>query len=153
MMKKFKWLFQFVGLSPVGITIKALINFAIVGCLIWLFILVKNAFYDAWETISIKEPRTALKISNQYQSILDLKDSLKTAQNQVILVNSESLKKDSIINNLTNENIIFKKNQNELQALILSQRNIIEKYRKENRVCYKIGLFGKETEIECPKKE
>lgn len=152
-MKKFKWLFQFVGLSPIGITVKALINVVIIGCLIWMFFLVRNAFYDTWEVISIKEPRTALKISNQYQSILELKDSLKMAQNQVILVNEESMKKDSTINDLTNENIIFKKNQNELQSLILSQRNIIEKYRKENRVCYKVNIFGNETEIECPKKK
>jgi hypothetical protein len=93
----FKWLFQFTGLDNICIIAKVVLNLIVLALVAGLLYLVYSGFMGAWQYIAQKEPQTKQKIETLYSDLFLKDDSLKTANNQVIILSNESLKKDSVI--------------------------------------------------------
>jgi len=141
-MKILKWLFQFTGLDKAWIVAKVILNLIVLALVAWLLYLVYSGFMGAWQYIAQKEPQTKQKVETLYSDLLLKDDSLKTANNQVIILSNESLKKDSVIfdqsellKNKDSQIIQHQKNNYDLKKQL-------EIYRKDNRVCYKYEKVG-----------
>jgi len=141
-MKTLKWLFQFTGLDKIWIFAKLLLNLIVLALVAWLLYLVYSGFMGSWQYIAQKEPQTKQKIETLYSDLLLKDDSLKTANNQVIILSNESLKKDSVIfdqseliNTKDSQILQHQKNNYDLKKQL-------EIYRKDNRVCYKYEKVG-----------
>jgi len=135
-------LFQFTGLDKIWIFAKLLLNLIVLALVAWLLYLVYSGFMGTWQYIAQKEPQTKQKIETLYSELLLKDDSLKTANNQVIILSNESLKKDSVI---FDQSELLKTKDSQIiqhQKNNYDLKKQLEIYRKDNRVCYKYEKVG-----------
>lgn len=112
MKKKIGKIFDFSGLNIYLKIGKALV-------LVVILFFVYKGFMWSWETVASLEPSTKKKINSLYGTIILTQDSLKIAQNQVVVLSNESVQKDSIIESQKTDIDISKSNERKLQSLLL----------------------------------
>jgi hypothetical protein len=141
-MKILKWFFRFTGLNQIQLIVKIVINIITLVLIAYILYLAYSGFMGAWQYIAQKEPQTKQKIGTLYSDLLLKDDSLKTANNQVIILSNESLKKDSVI---FDQSELLKSKDSQIlqhQKNNYDLKKQLDIYRKDNRVCYKYEKVG-----------
>ena len=148
-MKLIKWFFRFSGLGQAERIFKIIVNVLILALVAGLLYLVYSGVMNAWHWIAKNEPRTKEKFATVYQEYLKKDDSLSTAKKQIIQLSYEYNVCDSSL--YASDQKVLSRNEQikQHQKNNLELKKQLEIYRRDNKVCYKINLFGKEREVPC----
>lgn len=148
-MKIIKWLFQFSGLGQAQKLVKIGLSLISLALVVGLLYLVYSGIMNTWHWIAKNEPRTKEKFATVYQDYLKKEDSLNTAKKQIIQLSYEYNVCDSSLY-ASDQKIISQNEQiKQHQKNNLGLKKQLEIYRRDNKVCYKINLFGKDREVPC----
>lgn len=141
-MKLFKWLFKFSGVDSFFVIAKIVMFGG------FIFLCYKG-FMFSWLIIARNEPQTKQTLNTLYSDAVLKNDSIQGLKSNVAQLNYELMQCDTNYYNSDQKVISLEYQIVQHQRNNYDLKKQLEIYRRDNKVCYKINIFGKSKEVPC----